>query len=132
MFVLILFVVMVSCNEKTSNTNEQTQQDTQTPQNQQSAETTENATPKTVFAIYEQATVYAGRTDYMFEDENGEMLMVEYSNFEETPSIELTENMLETDENLEGPPGANPEMVGKKFKLSYNADGQVFKIELAE
>lgn len=31
--------------------------------------------------------------------------MVEYSNFDEIPSIELPKNMLETGKGLEGPPG---------------------------
>lgn len=129
MLVFVLLSMLISCNESSSENESQTEEMQQSQVIQQ--ESTSVAV-KIITATYQQATVYTGRTDYLFEDEIGGMLMVEYSNFDEIPPIELPENMLENDEELEGPPGANPELIGKKFKISYNEEGNVYKIELAE
>jgi hypothetical protein len=124
-----LISIMISCNEGTSDANKET---SKTEQTQQDTAKFEQVGTKIVFATYQEATVYAGRTDYLFEDEIGGMLMIPFSNFDEIFPIELPENILESDEELEGLPGVNQELVGKKFKLSYNTDGAVFKIELAK
>ena len=45
------------------------------------------------------------------------------------PEIDLPPNLLE--EETEGLPGANPELVGKAFKLYFDKDNQVVKVEAA-
>lgn len=119
-----------SCGDQASS---ETTQDTQQEQvTQQIEEIQEQETAeKIVVATYESAASYAARTDYGFSV-GEEFILIEGNTFEEEPIIELPDNMLESDEELEGPPGANPELVGKSFNLYYNSDGIVYKIELVE
>ncbi|MFT5834433.1 MAG: hypothetical protein ACI97N_002072, partial [Cognaticolwellia sp.] len=58
---------MTSCNEAISNTKNQIQNEGQETQIVQQIEL--QTTTKIVLATYQDATVYAGRTDYTFEDE---------------------------------------------------------------
>lgn len=71
--------------------------------------------------VYESAAVYAGRTDYIFRFENGAPITVGVSNLPEDADLKpkMPDNLLESEEGLDGPPGANPEMIGKTFQLIY-------------
>jgi hypothetical protein len=40
--------------------------------------------------------------------------------------------MVDPSEELDGLPGGNPALIGKRFKLYYNDDGSIFKLELEE
>ena len=81
---------------------------------------------------YLDATVYAARTDYRFLTVSGEELLIEGNTFEQEPIIEVPEGMVDDSEELDGLPGGHPDMIGKKFKLHFNDDGKVFKIELVK
>jgi hypothetical protein len=126
----LLLLVMTSCNEAISNTKNQIQNEGQETQIVQQIEL--QTTTKIVLATYQDATVYAGRTDYTFEDEIGGMLLIEGNSFEREPIIEVPNNMVDPSEELDGLPGGNPALIGKRFKLYYNDDGSIFKLELEE
>lgn len=120
--IVILFSVW-SCGDKASS---ETEQPTQVAQ-----QTKQQESQQIVVATYESATAYAARTDYGFSTADGEFLLIEGNTFEQEPIIEVPDNMLETGEEIEGPPGANPELVGKSFNLYYKG-ANVYKIELIE
>lgn len=126
-YIILLLLAFVSCNESTNNEQAKAKTSEEPPQEitQQAAATAE----KVIIATYQAATVYAARTDYQFETEEGEMLLIEGNVYDEK-KIELPDNMLDDSEDIEGPPGANPALEGKKFKIYYNANGEVYKIEL--
>lgn len=83
----------------------------------------------TTTAAYLSATVYAGSTHYRFMQANGEILDITDGNFEEA-KIEVPANMLEDEEEIEGPPGANPILLTKTFLLHRNEEGEINKISL--
>lgn len=120
---ILLFALLLgfwSCTNNAENQEEQTTEQQQTTEG------------KTVVATYQSAASYAARTDYAFENAVGVVLLIEGNTFDQEPTLELPDNMLETGEEIEGPPGANPDLVGKSFMLYYNADNMVYKIELVE
>jgi hypothetical protein len=87
---------------------------------------------KTIIAIYESATVYAGSTDYVFTDvKTKEQISVRVLNIPEkgikTPKIPA--KMTVRGKGEVGFPEANPKMVGKRFKIVYNAQDEVEKVE---
>lgn len=118
------FLILLSCNEATSQADE-----TQQPKQDSVNILSEDALSKTIIATYQEATVYAARTDYAFENEIGELILIEGNVYDDT-AIDIPDNMLDDDEEIEGPPGANPDLVGKRFLLHYNTEGILFKIEL--
>ncbi len=91
-----------------------------------------SATPgRTVLASYQSATVYAGATDYYFEDPSGEIVDFRVSNLSEEQAVELPNDMLDPG-MVEGPPGANPDLVGEDFLLIYDGEDQLVRVELNE
>jgi hypothetical protein len=86
--------------------------------------------PQKVF--YKSATYYTGRVDFFFEDEKGQLITVGISNMPEDSGAVYPPDLLEPTENLEGPPGENPAMVGKPFLLIKNAAGEVREIKPAK
>ncbi len=91
----------------------------------------EKTTVKIEEMIYESATVYAGSTDYFFKNNMGEMVKFRVSNMEENPKIKLPVNLLEPNVE-EGPPGANPALVGKKMQIIFGTDNQLQEIKLVD
>lgn len=88
--------------------------------------------PKQKEVIFKSCAVYAASTDYYFEEENEGDIRIRVSHLEEekgeTETI-VPENMLV--EGEEGPPGANPDLVGKKFVLIYGENEKVVEIRLS-
>lgn len=82
--------------------------------------------------FYKSATYYAGRVDFFFVDEKGQAITVGISNLPEDSGAVYPPDLLEPAENLEGPPGENPAMVGKPFWLVKNAAGEVREIKPAK
>ncbi len=82
-------------------------------------------------ATYRSATVYAGSTDYSFEDVDGELIRFRVSNLPDEQTVELPGDLLEPDP-LEGPPGPNPELLGAEFLLIYNSDGELIRVQRSE
>lgn len=119
-----VFLILLSCNEATSQADK-----TQQPKQESVNILSEDTLSKTIIATYQEATVYAARTDYAFENEIGELILIEGNVYDDT-AIDIPDNMLDDDEEIEGPPGANPDLVGKRFLLHYNTEGILFKIEL--
>ena len=86
----------------------------------------ESQTTRTVVATFESCTVYAGATDYYFKSEAGKLHSFRNSNMEgEAPKVQLPVSLMAAAEDSEGPPGANPEWVGKTFELSVDSNDQV-------
>jgi hypothetical protein len=81
--------------------------------------------------IYKSAACYATKVDFYFEDESGGQVIVGISTLPEDSGAVYPKYLLEPDENLEGPPGENPAMVGKPFLLIKNAAGEVREIKPA-
>jgi len=90
----------------------------------ESATTTET----TKMATYQSATVYAASTDYYFEDKERKIIQFRVSNLPGKNNIDIPANLLESNVS-EGPPGANPELVGKAFKLIYNEQDALVRVE---
>ena len=105
--------------------------------------TTEKGT--SVVAVFDDCTMYTGKTDYYFTKENGEKIEFAVPNVdgftkEEIAEmrangtteidIKFTEAMLDPSEDLEGIPGANPALVGKKFLLVYDEKGVLLEVKL--
>ena len=79
---------------------------------------------KEVIAIYKDATVYTGYTNYSFKDaKTGKDIEIQATSEHIDPDlakkIVVPKNLLEDPEKIEGLPGANPKLVGKKFKIQY-------------
>jgi len=86
---------------------------------------------KKVLAIYESCTVYTGMTQYNFKDaKTNAPIQVIVSNMPEKGMLvpEVPKNLIDPSKNLEGIPGENPRMVGKKFNISYNAKAEILKV----
>jgi len=80
-------------------------------------------------AIYESATVYAAATDFYFKDTEGNKIEFRESNLPGEQKVGLPELMLDPNAS-EGPPGANPQLVGRTFQLIYDKEGQLKTIKL--
>ena len=86
---------------------------------------------KEVIAIYEDCTVYAGSTDYSFQDiKTKTSFSVRILNIREKGifSPKIPKNLIDPSKDLEGVPGANPAVVGKRFKLAYTAQDELISI----
>ncbi len=84
-----------------------------------------------VIAIYENCTVYAGSTEYAFKNAktNEPITFSVLSIPEKGIKIpKVPKNLIESTKNIEGVPGANPAQVGKKFKLTYNQEGELLSV----
>ena len=124
--ILSLFVfatLLASCNSKKKTTEPEIKKDSVVIQPAPTA----NQQPVT----YVSATVYTGRSDFFFKDENGETITVGISNFPEDKGAIYPKSLLESSDTIEGPPSENPAMVGKKFILVKNESGEVIEIKPA-
>ncbi len=83
---------------------------------------------KMIEATYRSAAVYAGKIEYEFRTKDRKSFLVS-DGVDEEATIEMPYNMLEDDEDLDGPPGANPKLVGKTFELYYDQQNKVRRIE---
>ncbi|MEZ5038974.1 MAG: hypothetical protein R2828_03755 [Saprospiraceae bacterium] len=82
---------------------------------------------KVVMATYLSAAVSAGKIEYQFSVNEGEPFIIS-DGIDDQAKIEKPYNLLESKEGLEGPQGANPELVDYLFKIYYNADNEVYRI----
>jgi hypothetical protein len=91
------------------------------------------ASHKIVEAIYESCAVYAGSTKYYFKTSDGETIELSALNpgMDDEPlyRIKIPNNLIDNAKNLEGPPGANPKLVGKKFNLIYNDKDEIIEVK---
>lgn len=113
--------------------------------NQNSSKTSSNATEtktkentnkqKEIEAIYQDCTVYAGSTVFLFKTMQGDTIQVSILNKgmeDAETSAKVPENLVDNSKDLEGPPGANPKMVGKKFKIIYNHKEEVIEVQFLD
>ncbi|MEM7040331.1 MAG: hypothetical protein AAF570_25410 [Bacteroidota bacterium] len=87
------------------------------------------AAARSIERYYVRATVYAGATDYTFATEDGTEMQVRVNNLPEERKVKIPDNLLDPSEEVEGPPDANPALVGKPYRISYDAEDQVISIE---
>ncbi len=80
--------------------------------------------PKALVGIYEDATVYAGSTDFVFQvDGQAQLFRISneiYFQIEDgktVPNYDLPPDLLDPSEEVEGPPGGNPKWMGKTFQI---------------
>jgi len=122
---LLLGLLLGACNSPTKTEDQSTQ----------NSEKAADSSSKVVEAIYQNCTVYASTTMFFFKTAQGDSIEVSILNkgMEEAAlSAKVPDNLVEDSEGLEGLPGANPEMVGKKFRILYNEKGEVTEVQLAE
>lgn len=129
-WIAVLGIALIGCKAKS------------TPQASPSAPSTATArsaspTPQiaaedeyhSVVAVYESCTTYTGATDFVFRSEDGKMIQFRYSDLtEEEPAIVLPVPLVDPNPG-EGPPGPNPEWVGRRFLLTLNAKDEVVSLE---
>ena len=88
---------------------------------------------KEIIAIYQSCAVYTGSTQYFFISEKGDSILFSVLNKAladgETFIAKVPDNLIDDDPNIEGVPGENPKMVGKKFKIIYNQAGEVIEVK---
>jgi hypothetical protein len=88
-------------------------------------------TSNTVIAIYQDCTVYTMRTEYNFLNEaTKEEIKLHISQADEEKQADVPKNLIDDSKNLEGVPGANPAMVGRRFVLRYNNGGNIVSVKL--
>ncbi len=117
---LFLSLLLFSCQNTSSDTSDTAD-----------APTEEVAKGSEIVALYESAAVYAGKTEYRFFTEDGEAILLSDGNGEEA-HIKKSVDLLEADEDLEGPPGAEPKLIGKQFTLVKDENDAVVEINLVE
>ncbi len=86
-------------------------------------------------AIYQDCTVYASATMFFFKTAQGDTIQVSILNkgMEEAElSAKVPDNLVDDSKDIEGVPGANPKMVGKKFRIIYDAKGEIVEVKSAE
>ncbi len=74
--------------------------------------------------VFEEATVYAGSIDFAFKiGKTLKLLRIEsqkYYDIEDGKKVagfDLPADLIDPSEDLEGPPGANPKVIGKKYEI---------------
>ncbi len=96
----------------------------------QSKKTTPATTPSSLderIGIFKQATAYAASTDYEFEVD-GKSILVRVSSLDSVLLSNVPSNLVVPSE--EGPEGANPLLIGTKYKLTFGPQGQLKSIQL--
>lgn len=99
----------------------------------QDTEEEKTSKQKEIEAIYQDCTVYAGSTIFFFKTTQGDTIQVSILNKGmegAEKSAKVPENLVDDSKDLEGVPGANPKMVGKKFKIIYNEKEEVSEVKL--
>lgn len=76
-----------------------------------------------IAATYISATFYAGSTHYFFKTKEDKLFKINVLNEPEEQVVKLPKNLLDPNKNLEGPPGANPKLIGKKFMVKTDENG---------
>ncbi len=131
LFIAFLFCFCTSCSDSKVN-------DTETPKQETLASPPELATPQPpaqdlpistyIRVKYISATVYASATDYKFIADDGQEITIRVSGEEGAINPTIPDNMLEPGEDLEGPPGANPEMVGRFMSIEQDPSGKYLRV----
>lgn len=105
---LSLLLIMTGCKNDSSNT--------ESPP--KTYETTTPVQTHSVTAFYTDAQMYAGITRFVFKDDAGKLTNVDIPNISKGDKVYLPGNLLEN--TNEGPPTANPGLIGKPFELEYD------------
>lgn len=79
-------------------------------------------------AKYVSAAVYAAATDYVFVQDDGQQITIRVSDEEGAENPEVPAILLESGEDLDGPPGANPAMVGKYLTIEQDGSGNYVRV----
>lgn len=130
-WIAVLSMALMGCKAKS------TPQTAPTPASTTNARVSSTPTPQSaaedeyhpVVAVYESCTSYTGATDFVFRADDGKMIQFRYSDLtEEEPTIVLPVPLVDPNPG-EGPPGPNPEWVGRRFLLTLNAQDEVVSLE---
>lgn len=98
----------------------------------ESTEATPAGKAKEVEAIYKSCTSYTGSTNYVFETEKGETIEVSALNEgmdDQHLSAKMPANMIRDADDTLAISDANPKMIGKKFKIIYNENGEIIEVK---
>lgn len=120
-FFLLITLFAFSCSNPTA------QKESNQENTEMTAEEVSDDDHKSEILIYQSATVYAGATDYYFKDQSGTSVEIRVNNLPEEQTFNVPAGLLESNVE-EGPPGANPEMIGKSFEIIYDNTGKVIAI----
>lgn len=121
---LVILFILASCGNKKKSSGNDNTIDTSTAK-----PVVVDSFPK---FIYQSATYYTGRVEFHFTDDKGADVRVDISNMPEDSGAIYPAYLLESGDTLEGPPGANPAMVGKPFLLIKNKAGEIREIKKAD
>lgn len=88
----------------------------------------------TFTAIYEDATVYTGSTDFQF-DVDGKLKLIRIGNDiyyriedgEQVEGFDVPGDLIDPSDDLEGVPGGNPKWMGKQFEITQTETMLVIK-----
>lgn len=119
---IVFYLFLMSCNNNKA-TEKESKKDT--------VATTPVSPINSQKVTFVSATYYTGRVDFYFKDEKGAEVIVGINNDPEVKGAIYPPSLLESSENLEGPPGENPAMVGKQFLLIKNKTGDLIEIKAA-
>lgn len=108
LFSLSILLFVTSCKNDSSTTENQPK----------SYQTTTPVQTFSVDVVYTDAQVYAGTTRFVFKDATGKIINVDIPNISKGEKIYLPGNLLEN--TNQGPPTANPKLLGKPFQLEYD------------
>jgi hypothetical protein len=87
------------------------------------------ATPATYTGLFNDAIVYTGKTDFDFQiDGKTKLIPVAfevYSQIEKGKKVagfDLPKDLIDPSQDLEGLPGGNPKLIGKKYQITIAKD----------
>ncbi|MDC0230737.1 hypothetical protein OAK19_02135 [Aureispira] len=144
----LIFSLMAACTGATNETTETSDKDPSTNMTTPDEVISEDLPLgfRSVIAVYKSCAVYTGATDYFFIKEDGQGVNFRIANTEglseeeinnlkskdslEGINIHLEHQMIDKNNKLEGPPGANPKFIDKKFYLIYNESGKLVEVKL--
>ena len=123
LFFMVIFLTL-SCNTAETNQSSKTANTAPTIKKETSTSiTTNNLAQKVVDVTYQNCTVYAGSTDFLFKRKDKEQLTIRVSHFpEENQKLKYPDFLVDQSKDLEGPAGPNTTLVGKNFQLVYVED----------
>ena len=149
-FLYLIFSLLVACEGSTIENENADTSDTSSSTNMSSPDKIiSEDLPlgfSSVIAVYKSCAVYTGATDYYFIKEDGQGVNFRIANTEGLSeeeienlkskdalggiNIHLEEQMIDKNNEIEGSPGANPELIDKKFYLIYNESGKLAEVKL--
>ncbi|MFT5165780.1 MAG: hypothetical protein ACI8P3_001009 [Saprospiraceae bacterium] len=129
LFALCLFS-FISCTDSGEPKTEEPATTTETPVSVDEQELAPAPIPLNAMirAKYVSAAVYAAATDYVFVLDDKQQITITVSDVEGAENPDVPAILLESGEELDGPPGANPALVGKYLTIEQDQSGNYVRV----